>query len=138
MWQREALQDEIEEINLQLEQLKEKRTALSQALIIAEKEEEHGKEEEEGGGGSPDELEMFENPVDTNLSLLQWRSFGPGKKGEWTFATDRNGRLMEQLEHSPSFVSALRENQRVNRGSYNYKISQNGRFLHRFPAEEIR
>ena len=42
--QSETLQDEIKEIDIQLEQLKEKRTALSQAMLMAVK-------EEQGGGG---------------------------------------------------------------------------------------
>jgi hypothetical protein len=127
--QREALQDEIKDLDLQLEQLQERRTALSQAMSMAAKEEQ-GKR-----GRPPDELEMFDTPEVRNLNMLQWRPFGPGKKGEWTFATERNGRLVKQLEQSPLFISALKAHQRVDRGGYHYKISGNGRFLHRFPAD---
>jgi hypothetical protein len=134
--QSETLQDEIKEIDIQLEQLKEKRAALSQAVLMAVKEEQGEEEKEEER--RPEEIEMSENSEETNLSLLQWRPFGPGKKGEWTFATDREGRLLQQLEHSSSLLSSLKERQRVNIGGYNYKMSENGRFLHRFPDEESR
>jgi hypothetical protein len=138
--QSETLQGEIKEIDIQLEQLKERRAALSQAMLMAVKEEQaRGEEEEEKEEERrPEEPVMSENSEETNLSLLQWRPFGPGKKGEWTFATDREGRLLQQLEHSSSFLSSLKEHQRVNIGGYNYKMSENGRFLHRFSDDESR
>ena len=138
--QSETLQDEIKEIDIQLEQLKEKRTALSQAMLMAVKEEQGGGggEEEEEEERRLDEPEMSESSEERDLSLLRWTPFGPGKKGEWTFATDRDGSLIQQLERSPSFLSSLKEHQRVNRGGYDYKISENGRFLHRFPAGDGR
>jgi len=126
--QSEPIEDEMKELDLQLEELRERRAALSQALLMAKKDEREGQEEPSG-------LEPYEDVEEIALKSLPWRPFGPGKKGEWTFATDMNGNLITQLERSHSFVSALRERSRVDRGGYHYRISQNGRFLHRFPAD---
>jgi hypothetical protein len=127
--QKEALRQEINELDIQLERLKERRTALSQAMVLAAREEEGGEERPAG------ELEEFENPEVMSLNTLQWRPFGPGKKGEWAFATERDGGLVKQLEQSPSVISALKTHQRLDRGGYHYKMSRDGRFLHRFPAD---
>jgi hypothetical protein len=134
--QSEILREEIKELDLQLEQIHEKRAALTQALLMATEDE---KARKRISATSPEPSSLKEEVTDQDverqaLNSLTWKPFPSGKKGEWTFATDRSGNLMSSLERSRSLVNALRGQRRVSLGGYHYRMSQDGKFLHRFPA----
>ena len=69
------------------------------------------------------------------LASLQWKPFKGGKEGEWTFLTDPQGNLIKELEPIKGFVEGLSKDKRVVEGEHGYNISENKKFLHRFPAK---
>jgi hypothetical protein len=70
------------------------------------------------------------------LGSLQWKPFKGGKEGEWTFLTDPQGKLIKELEPIKGFVEGLSKDKRVVEGEYGYNISENKKFLHRFPSRK--
>lgn len=70
------------------------------------------------------------------LTSLQWKPFKGGKDGEWTFLTDPQGNLVEELEPLKDFVLGLTKDKRVIEGEYAYNVSENKKFLHRFPTKK--
>jgi hypothetical protein len=71
------------------------------------------------------------------LTSVQWKPFKGGKDGEWTFLTDPKGNLVKDLEPINDFVQKLTKDKRVIEGEYGYNISENKKFLHRFPAKIV-
>jgi hypothetical protein len=71
------------------------------------------------------------------LTSLQWKSFKGGKDGEWTFLTDPQGNLVKELEPVKDFVLKLTKDKRIFKGEYGYNVSENKKFLHRFPAKTV-
>ncbi len=69
------------------------------------------------------------------LTSVQWTPFKGGKDGEWTFLTDPQGNLVKELEPVKEFVQGLTKDKRVVVGEYGYNISENKKFLHRFPVK---
>lgn len=70
------------------------------------------------------------------LASLQWKPFKGGKDGEWTFLTDPQGNLVKELEPIRGFVEGLSKDKRVVEGEHGYNISENRKFLHRFPSRK--
>ncbi len=70
------------------------------------------------------------------LASLQWKPFKGGKDGEWTFLSDPQGNLIKELEPMRGFVEGLSKDKRVVEGEYGYNISENRKFLHRFPSRK--
>lgn len=138
-----VIEAEIKEVDLQLEQLADKKASLSRALLLAVEDETKDEADERGDAASQNvpseglrDAETGEDVEERVLNSLSWRPFRSGKKGEWTFATDRSGNLMTPLERSRTLVAALRDQRRVSLGGYHYRMSQDGKFLHRFPTSD--
>jgi hypothetical protein len=68
------------------------------------------------------------------LASLQWKPFKGGKDGEWTFLTDPQGNLVKELEPVKDFVQKLTKDKKIIDGEYGYNISENKKFLHRYPT----
>lgn len=64
------------------------------------------------------------------LDSLIWKSMKNG--GHWTFATNQDGSLVNQLKPLTEFVAAVQKGT-VNLRGFDYKISADSKFLNRFP-----
>lgn len=69
------------------------------------------------------------------LTSLQWKPFKGGKDGEWAFLTDRQGNLVKELEPMKAFIEKLKKEKQLVVGEYRYNVSENDKFLHRFPTK---
>jgi hypothetical protein len=122
-----AIVSRLEEIDIMLEQLRKRRTELQEVQGTI-RDAESFSSERFGNFGQGYSME-----AERAFGSLQWKRFGPDKIGEWAFVSDKQGGLVNSLRPIADVIERLKSGTQLKIGKYRYKISENGKFLNRFP-----